>query len=106
MEKLTDALTTELREQLKDVYVIVCDSMVAVIPDNEPTADTLKIVDLDWKLSLTAEDFQKDGEYFTYADDEGFISYLDEDNMPEEVAKILNAVIEARNSDKENSEED
>lgn len=101
MKGMKDALTPEQQEQLKDVYVIVDDNMVAVMPDNEPTAETLKIFDLDWQIKLTAEDFERDGSDFVYNDEANNMAYICEDNMPDEVVEVLNEVIEAREGGEE-----
>lgn len=96
MKKITDDITPELREQLKDLYIIIGSTMVTILPDNKPTVKTLKIYDLDWQISLTAKDFGRDRNEFTYEDEDGNKNYIDEDEMPEEVVKLLKLTMNKR----------
>ncbi len=99
MKEFKDVLTPEQQEQLKNVYVLIDGMIESILPCNVPTADTLRIVDFDWQLILTAEDFMKneDGEFY-YAN-EAVTYYIDADDIPEEVLKVLEDVIDARNSE-------
>lgn len=81
-------------EKYADMYVIIDDKMTSILPDNKPTADTLKILDLDWQLVLKAGDFKKEGEEFVYEDEDGNQNYIREIDMPEEVVAVLDEFIE------------
>jgi len=100
MQKLTELLTTEQQEILKNVYIISNDVIIPLVDGNEPTRDTLKVIVGDTETGVVVLE-AKDFEFWDEdEDDHDFRYYLGEvdyyvsrDETPMEVVNVLDDII-------------
>lgn len=102
MKKFEEVYTPEQLEALRTTYFIGEGDMYCPIPGGKPTRGNLKIVDLDEEIVLTADDLEKDedGDFTYIYNEDGDLTYILRSHMLEEVVKILDAVIDERESAK------
>lgn len=91
MKEITDALTPEQQEALRNIYVIIVNGIYPIVKDNAPTADTLKVIariDTGNVCVYTAEDFlkDKDGDFYVKGKD---VDLILRKYTPAEVTRIL-----------------
>lgn len=101
-------LTPEQQEMLKSSYIIFNEEMIKIVngSTDEVTSENLRVYVFDDNgdlYELTVEDFryydEDRGDYdYAYNGDKGYVEY---DETPEEVCKIIDAAIEARRSEEE-----
>lgn len=102
MKTFEEAYTPEQLEALRTTYYIDEEELYG--PDlsgGTITRDNLKIVDVKAEVVLTAEDFNKDDndDDYTYIyDKDGNWDCLARREVPDEVAEILDAVIDEKKS--------
>lgn len=97
MQKIEKAYTPEQLEVLRNLYLAVDGEVRPLVEGNKPTKDNLKIIDFKQGMRM-AYDFSWDGdECFCYrCSEDGEFGYLCRECMPEEVAEILDAMIEEK----------
>lgn len=103
MKKIEEIFTAQQLEVLRNTYFVYEHNPCPFANKSNPTGDTLMIVDPMYEIVLTADDFwrDEDGDFLYYTNsEENQWDYLSRDYMPEEVVKILDAVIDEREAAK------
>lgn len=93
MKEITDVLTPEQQEVLRNIYYVSNNGICPFVADNAPTADTLKVLvgrnGSDGAVVCTAEDFlvDNDGDFHTKGNE--VFPFIMREDVPEEVIQIL-----------------